>query len=103
LGGRVPTHYQVKLQLMLRLSWAVTTVSLVVVSYSIIVQKYNVFRLFGLKVIFHFVAHSEILIRSIFNISAFSVGSEPVANNEVSSAKLRCHFICQLYCHSFKL
>ena len=25
LGGWVPTHYQVKLQLMLRLSWAVTT------------------------------------------------------------------------------
>ena len=51
----------------------------------------------GLKVTFHLVAHSEILSRSLFKISAVSVGSETVANNDVSSAKIKISFYYDLY------
>jgi hypothetical protein len=43
----------------------------------------------SIKSYFHFLAKSEILLKSLFNIAAVSAGSVPVANREVSSAKIK--------------
>ena len=45
-----------------------------------------------LKVTFHFCAQFEIFSKSLFKICAVSAGSDPVANKEVSSAKIKYHY-----------
>ena len=56
---------------------------------STLLEKIMSFDFAALKVTFHLLAHSEILIRSLFKISAVSAGSLPDASNEVSSAKTK--------------
>ena len=48
----------------------------------------------ALNVTFHSLAHEEIFIRSLLSWAAVSVGSDPVANREVSSAKIKISLQC---------
>ena len=54
---------------------------------SILFEKIISFDFPALKVTFHFFAQEEILTKSLFNFSTVSLGSNPLASNEQSSAK----------------